>query len=381
MPRISVPPIAPPGPGSTPEVLALQRSVITALQNLVQQLNNHGGTTTGLLDMNGNRITNLASAASGRDAVNVEYLKKVLGELGTSKAIVNVSLGGTTAIPGANTNVIINDGGALGADTTLTWDRVSGEFAVGEGMSSSVISMDRAVSTNAAQLQYTVGGNPSTAGAWIAGVNVGQYNILYGPSSTEYLQIADTGVTRFTGTSSGVHYPFGVRDVGGAAGIDFYTGTTTYRGSVSSGATAALSIQNGSSTHVLTLFQNGHVQVNDTTDRSFWFYVNGNAKILSTAAFADAFQVFNTGTSGVAADFSGTPPLALVNAGLGSTSENAKAINILTASNLGIFAGNGSPETVITAPQGSIYLRFNGGAGTTLYVKESGAGNTGWIGK
>jgi hypothetical protein len=44
-------------------------------------------------------------------------------------------------------------------------------------------------------------------------------------------------------------------------------------------------------------------------------------------------------------------------------------------------AGTGSPEGVVTAPVGSIYTRTDGGAGTTLYIKESGTGNTGWIAK
>lgn len=44
-------------------------------------------------------------------------------------------------------------------------------------------------------------------------------------------------------------------------------------------------------------------------------------------------------------------------------------------------AGSGSPEGVVTAPVGSLYSRTNGGTGTTLYVKESGAGNTGWAAK
>lgn len=52
----------------------------------------------------------------------------------------------------------------------------------------------------------------------------------------------------------------------------------------------------------------------------------------------------------------------------------------LTA-NTSIRTGTGSPETVVTASVGSLFLRTDGGAGTTLYVKESGAGNTGWIAK
>jgi len=47
-----------------------------------------------------------------------------------------------------------------------------------------------------------------------------------------------------------------------------------------------------------------------------------------------------------------------------------------------IFQGGaGSPEGVVTAPIGSLYGRSDGGAGTCLYVKESGTGNTGWVAK
>lgn len=43
--------------------------------------------------------------------------------------------------------------------------------------------------------------------------------------------------------------------------------------------------------------------------------------------------------------------------------------------------GAGTPEGVVVAPVGSFYSRTDGGAGTTFYVKESGTGNTGWVGK
>ena len=44
-----------------------------------------------------------------------------------------------------------------------------------------------------------------------------------------------------------------------------------------------------------------------------------------------------------------------------------------------IHSGSGSPEGVVTAGIGTLYKRTDGGYGSTLYVKESGAGNTGWI--
>lgn len=43
--------------------------------------------------------------------------------------------------------------------------------------------------------------------------------------------------------------------------------------------------------------------------------------------------------------------------------------------------GRGSPESVVAAPVGSLYTRLDGGVNTTLYVKESGTGNTGWVNK
>lgn len=43
------------------------------------------------------------------------------------------------------------------------------------------------------------------------------------------------------------------------------------------------------------------------------------------------------------------------------------------------WAGTGSPEGVVTATVGSTFTRRDGGTDTTLYVKETGTGNTGWV--
>ncbi len=46
-----------------------------------------------------------------------------------------------------------------------------------------------------------------------------------------------------------------------------------------------------------------------------------------------------------------------------------------------VLTGTGDPNNVRTAPVGSLYLRTDGGTGSTIYIKESGAGNTGWVAK
>lgn len=83
----------------------------------------------------------------------------------------------------------------------------------------------------------------------------------------------------------------------------------------------------------------------------------------------------------------------IINKGTGNSMEvrNASAqtftvaaggfISVLQGISVNILAGTGSPEGAKTAPVGSLYLRSDGGAGTSHYVKESGTGNTGWVAK
>lgn len=63
---------------------------------------------------------------------------------------------------------------------------------------------------------------------------------------------------------------------------------------------------------------------------------------------------------------------------LGAGTINAESVNV---NGIPWLSGTGSPEGVVTAPVGALYSNTTGGANTTLYVKESGVGNTGWIAK
>ncbi|MNW33506.1 hypothetical protein D3C74_104700 [compost metagenome] len=55
------------------------------------------------------------------------------------------------------------------------------------------------------------------------------------------------------------------------------------------------------------------------------------------------------------------------------------SMDALRVSTAIMYMGSGSPEGSIAAPLGALYRNRNGGAGTTLYIKESGGGgNVGW---
>ena len=46
-----------------------------------------------------------------------------------------------------------------------------------------------------------------------------------------------------------------------------------------------------------------------------------------------------------------------------------------------VLSGKGSPQNVVAAKPGTLYVNVSGGAGTTLYVKETGTGKSGWAAK
>lgn len=62
-------------------------------------------------------------------------------------------------------------------------------------------------------------------------------------------------------------------------------------------------------------------------------------------------------------------------------SRDVREVNTISIQGAVLLSGLGSPEGVITANPGSVYFNLSGGASVSLYVKESGTGNIGWIGK
>ena len=92
-----------------------------------------------------------------------------------------------------------------------------------------------------------------------------------------------------------------------------------------------------------------------------------------------------SGTAGTAISFTQRAVLyqstgnLLINTGNLTINTSGKGITL--PGGITWTSGSGSPEGVVTAPVGSLYSRSDGGLLTSLYVKESGSGNTGWAGK
>lgn len=91
-------------------------------------------------------------------------------------------------------------------------------------------------------------------------------------------------------------------------------------------------------------------------------------------------RLLDDGTVGL---YSGSTQVALLPIGGLPLRITAAGGLAFTAAGMGIRAGSGSPEGVVAAPTGTLYLAYSGGgAGTTMYVKETGgSGSTGWVAK
>lgn len=161
-----------------------------------------------------------------------------------------------------------------------------------------------------------------------AGASGGQ-GIKFGDDAANVTMVADqsNGLFRFPKIRAGNNGGVVFRNAADSADA----------GSVNVDASDNMSVANTTSNKTLTLSTTG------ATSR-LQFYVNAIARMMVDAA---GIRVGSLGTAAPTID-----------------------------------AGTGDPEGVVARPVGSIWMRSDGGAGTSQYVKESGGtGNTGWVAK
>lgn len=145
-----------------------------------------------------------------------------------------------------------------------------------------------------------------------------------------------------------------------------------------------------------TVNGNTVVQSGDTLGRIDWLGADGTNLVRAASIYAtvDATPGTNDMPGRLAfltsLDGTASPNEQLVIDSAGVVTVSSENLSFNTAGKGLLFTGNGSviwrcgagtPEGAVTAPVGSLFTRTDGGANTTLYVKESGAGNTGWVAK
>jgi hypothetical protein len=177
----------------------------------------------------------------------------------------------------------------------------------------------------------------------------------------------------------------------------------TYLNSASGGLFFSI---NGPSTPLMNLTTSGFAIGQSTTAASARLHVRGDGTndiilLQNGAGTATRFKVDNDGNcTGIDGFFASYASFASgsngvkVGGGLriknpndgemllqNDSANDFSKIHFGTTSKPAVCQGAGTPEGAVAAPVGSIFMRSDGGAGTSFYVKESGTGNTGWVAK
>lgn len=208
----------------------------------------------------------------------------------------------------------------------------------------------------------------------------------------------DTGELPASLSGAGDRTVTGNLTVEGSASLNTVSGSTSARSltlSTASGSDAVAFSTSGARLRlgpgVNEYFSGSSGSISCATDfngAGYVLSVTANGGFRSSGATAALLQGFpSDGASTVGVRIRAGTPLSTSGAAI-ATFENSttpklvvdKDGNLRLGSTTGprIVSGSGSPEGVVTAPVGSLYLRTDGGAGSTLWVKESGSGNTGW---
>ena len=171
-------------------------------------------------------------------------------------------------------------------------------------------------------------------------IGVGSGTVIRWSSAADPTATKDTGISR---NAAGV--------------VEINNGTA--------GTRAALRVGTIDSNSYVSLSAVGHGLMLGSTTTQAWSSTTDPTATKDTgiARAAAGLAEVNNGTAGTLRDLTTRTTFANTSFSLGTVTWSK---------------GTGTPEGVVTAPVGSMFSRTDGGASTTLYVKESGTGNTGW---
>lgn len=172
----------------------------------------------------------------------------------------------------------------------------------------------------------------------------------------------------------------------------YWSGNTFNIGTEGGGTGSARALILNGANSTLTLGSNGIVLARGST--SVATIVGSSATLTASSASQSMMAVTPTVNQSGTASYvallvnatetsTGSGSKSLIDAQVGGSSkfkaDNAGRVTLNNGPM--VIPGTGTPEGVVTAPVGSLFLRSDGGAGTSHYVKESGSGNTGWVAK
>lgn len=291
-------------------------------------------------------------------------------DAGTDSITISASGGGGGTPGGSDGQVQYNNGGSFGGMSGTTWDDTNLTLTVASATQTAnnpVLDLSQTWNNGAVSfegIKLDVTDTASASGSALLDLHVGGSSMFkVGKDGTITVDGDDTGTI---GYRSDIDMLL-LGDVGFGSGVvGVCSGNSGFPLGVFMKAQAALAwtFDIPASTVDLALYRDAAATLaqrdgtNAQTVRVYETYTNAsNYERLSISAA------------------SGTNVIKPEAAGTGTASK----LDLYLTDAVKITSGTGSPEGAVTAPVGSIYSRTDGGTNTTIYRKESGTGNTGWV--
>jgi len=195
----------------------------------------------------------------------------------------------------------------------------------------------------------------------MANIKISELNALTPPAAADELPVVDVSATSTKKTTVG--------EIVGIINGDL---------EVANDGTATISelpvskLQDGAARQLLQTAANG-VDVEWTDDVD----LPGTLDVTGVTTLDNALNVAGLASLDGGIDVDGVFTVADATGDI-ATSGTLSAQGGLSVGTATITAGTGAPEGSVSATVGSLYLRTDGTPNNTLYVKESGSGNSGW---
>lgn len=339
-------------------------------------------------------VKGLVPAPASGDAAASKFLKADGTWATVSAGSSGITTGTTTITSGTNTRVLYNNSGVVGEYSITGTGNVvmsasptlSGTAALSNASLSGSLNFnsDTYLTRDAANtLVQRNGANAQAFRVYNTYTDASNYERGYFRFNSNVLEIGfESSGTGISSRSVLLQSSSGILSLNGGGGLSLNSGGTARFTISGSGFLAATD-------NTLDIGASGANRPRDIYNRyirpaGLWFkngatdttYIDSttNGVLLVTNAAATDFDRLQFG--GTTASFP-----ALKRSTTTLQVRLADDSGFAAIQSLYIRFGSGSPEGVVTAPVGAIYSRTDGGANTTLYVKESGTGNTGWVAK
>ena len=170
---------------------------------------------------------------------------------------------------------------------------------------------------------------------------------------------------------------------GGGGGND---GACLYFNACSSCVVTGNSLSNCDSRAILLTGSSSGFVISNNRISEWGKYLNNAASVVVQSG-ANKITISNNNIYSPGASFAGNNYIQATSTSVNvdildnTFDDKMKFVENQTVGGISRIVYNGSPEGVVVSGKGSIVQRLDGGANSTLYVKESGTGNTGWVAK